>query len=200
MDDKDVEKQDVEGEPGQPPVKRWPLYAVAGAIAAAIVAIIVVLSVTGSTEETGPTATPTTTYEVTVSIEAPASVGEGQVFTAQVSITGVENFDSAVYDVAYDPLVLEVTAISHGAVDATEVPVDMWDFVPSGLQGRARIVNNVPGVPGVSGSGYLSEIQFTVVGSSGSESGINFSGDLSMADNTAKDIDASWVGTSVSVQ
>ena len=138
--------------------------------------------------------------EVTVSIKAPATVSPGGEFVATVDISDVKNFDSAVYDVTYDPAVLEVTAVAQGTINNIEVPVDMWDFIPSGVQGRVRILNNIPAFPGVSGSGYLAEIHFHVIGSSGDASSLSFILEESnMADNTAANIQANWVGCYVHI-
>jgi hypothetical protein len=200
MEDKDIEKRDAEGEPTEPAVKRWPVYAVVAAIVIAIVAIVVVLSTGDSSPVTGPTATTTPTYDVTVSIEAPDSVEEDSVFTVRLVISDVENIDSAQYDVTYDSLVLEVKEITQGMIDSVAIPVDMWAFSPAGVQGTARVINNVPDVPGVSGAGYMSEIQLHVVGTSGDSSGITFTGELLIYDNTATEIKANWVGDTVSVQ
>jgi len=60
------------------------------------------------------------------------------------------------------------------------------------------VINNVPGLPGVSGSGYLSEIHFHVVGSAGNTSDITLSSGVLSA-NTATEITATWVGDSVHV-
>lgn len=200
MEDKDIEKNDVEGQPDETPVKRWPLYAVVAAIVVAVVAIIAVLSTGGSSTEVGPTATPPPTYDVTVSVDAPDSVEEGGDFTARLVIDGVENLDSSQYDVTYDPLVLELVEVTQGTIGTTAIPVDMWGFSPPGVQGTARAINNVPGVPGISGDGYLSEFKFNVIGESGDSSSITFTGELLIYDNTATEIKANWVGGTVSVQ
>ena len=194
-------KGQQEGGKGGRPSRRWPLYAIAAVILVAIVAIaVVVLLPESSSGPATPTPTQTGSAGVTVSIKAPATVSAGGDFVARVDISGVENFDSANYDVTYDPAVLEVTNVSQGTIN-NEVPVDMWDFNPAGLQGTVRIINNVPGVPGVSGSGYLSEIYFHVIGSSGDTSGLDFDlEEVSMVDNTAAYIQADWVGSSIAVQ
>jgi len=200
MEEKDMDNKNMEEKPAETPMKRWPLYAVVVAIVAAVVAIIAVLATGDSSTGPTPTVTPPPTYDVTVSIDAPASVDEDAVFTARLVISGVENLDTAQYDVTYDPLVLEVTDITQGMIGSTAIPVDMWGFSPAGIQGTARAINNVPGVPGVSGDGYLSEIQFHVIGAGGDSSGITFTGDLLLFDNTAKEIKANWVGDTLSVQ
>jgi len=136
--------------------------------------------------------------EVTVSIDAPAEVGEGTDFIARVSITDVTNFDAANYDITYDPLILEVTDVTDGIIGGTVTPADMWGFIPAETQGTIRVINNVPGLPGVSGSGYLAEIHFHVVGEYCNTSDVTLSNGV-LSDNTATAITATWVGDSVHV-
>ena len=199
-EEREVKSQQDSGEDGRPQ-RRWPLYAIAVFILAAIVAIAVVLSLQESSS--GPattTPTPTGTAEVTVSIEAPDTVSAGGEFVVTLNISGVKDFDSANYNVLYDPSVIEITEVTDGAIDDIAIPVAMWDFLPSGVQGEAGIINNVPGVPGVSGSGSLAEIHFRVNGSAGESSIIGFSGETVLYNNIAVEIKADWVGSSVTVQ
>jgi hypothetical protein len=135
---------------------------------------------------------------VTVSIDAPAEVDAGTDFIARVDITDVTDFDAANYDITYDSSILEVTDVTDGVIDGTAIPVGMWGFVPAGTQGTIRVIQNIPGISGVSGSGYLSEIHFHVVGSAGSTSGITMSNGV-LSDNTATEIPATWLGDSVHV-
>ena len=135
---------------------------------------------------------------VTVSIDAPAEAGEGTDFIATINITDVTDFDAANYDITYDPRILEVTDVTDGSIGETVIPVDMWDFVPAETQGTIRVINNVPGLSGVSGSGYLAEIHLHVVGSAGNTSDVTLSNGVLSA-NTATEITATWVGDSVHI-
>jgi len=136
--------------------------------------------------------------EISVSIDAPAEVGEGTDFIARVSITAVTNFDAANYDITYDPTILEVTDVTDGVIGGTAIPAEVWGFTPAETQGTIRVINNVPGLPGVSSSGYLAEIHFHVVGSAGNTSDITLSNGV-LSDITATEIPAVWVGDSVHV-
>lgn len=126
---------------------------------------------------------------VTVSIDAPAEVDAGTSFIARVSINDVPNFDACNYDVTYDPTVLEVTDVTAGMVDGTTIPVDIWGEI---TPGRIRVIENIPEVPGVSGSGYLAEIHFHVVGEYCDISDIALSNGV-LSDNTATEIPATWL-------
>ena len=136
--------------------------------------------------------------DATVSIDAPAEVGEGTDFIARVNITEVVNFDAANYDITYDPTIIEVTDVTDGVIGGTAIPVSIWGLIPSGVQGKIRVIQNIPGISGVSGSGYLAEIHFHVIGSAGSTSNITPSNAM-LSDNTATEIPATWVGDSVHV-
>lgn len=135
---------------------------------------------------------------VTVGIDAPAEVDEGTDFFARVTIIDVTNFDASNYDVTYDPTILEVTDVADGVIGGIVIPVEMWDFVPAQTQGTIRVIENVTGLPGVSGSGYLAEIHFHVVGEYCNASEITLSNGV-LSDNTATEILATWVGDSAHV-
>ncbi len=199
-EDKEAKGKEDRGKGGRPS-RRWPLYTIGVFILVAVIAIVVVvLRHESSSGPATPTPTPTGSAGVTVSIKAPATVSAGGEFVARVEISGVQNFDSANYDVTYDPSVIEVTEVTDGTIDDVAVPVAMWDFLPSGVQGEAGIINNVPGVPGVNGSGSLAEIHFRVNGSAGESSTIGFSGETVLFNNIAAEIKADWVGSSIIVQ
>jgi hypothetical protein len=131
---------------------------------------------------------------------APDEVTNGDSFSAEVNISYVENFDAANYDIVYNASVLNVTGVSDGAIDGTTIPVDSWDFIPGGVQGVVRIINNVGGAPGVDGRGNLSWINFNVVGNVCDSSGLVFDvSECYLSDNSANNISATWVNESVHV-
>lgn len=134
----------------------------------------------------------------TVSMDAPAEVAPGAQFVARVNISPVVNFDSATFDVTFDPAVIQVADVTDGGIDGTAIPVINWGFIPPGVQGTVRVINNVPQVPGVSGSGYLAEVHFHVVGSAGSTSDLTLSHGV-LFDNMGAGIGANWVGDAVAV-
>jgi len=133
--------------------------------------------------------------DVTVSMSAPNQVGEGTDFIARVNIGNVTNFDAANYDVTFNPAALQVANVTSGLISGTAIPADMWSVI---TPGTLRVIQNVPGLSGVSGTGYLSEIRFHVIGSAGSTSQINLANGV-LSDNSANQIPASWVGGSVQI-
>jgi hypothetical protein len=131
---------------------------------------------------------------------APPEVTYCDSFSAEVNISYVENFDAANYDVVYNASVLEVTGVSDGIIAGTPVPVDDWEFVPPGVQGVVRIINNLPGITGVTGRGNLSWISFNVVGNVCDISSLVFNvSECWLNDNSAQNISAMWLNDSVHV-
>ncbi|MFP3897532.1 MAG: PKD domain-containing protein, partial [Anaerolineales bacterium] len=139
-----------------------------------------------------------TVYEgPTVRVDAPAEVGEGATgFVVTVDVDDVTDFDAAQVDVIYDSTVLTMTHVTEGNIDGTSVPVKGWNCVSG--DDAVRVVVNVEGVSGVSGSGYLAEIHFDVVGSTGDTSTIDLSSGM-LGDSDAQEIPASWEGDAVTV-
>lgn len=142
-----------------------------------------------------PTPTPAPTLGVTVSISAPDDIAEDAAFIARININQVTNFDATNYDVTYDSAILEVANASSGLIAGTTTPIDAWRVISPG---KIRIIQDIPGLSGVSGSGYLAEILFHVLGSAGSSSDIDLSNGV-LSDNSANEIIATWTGYSVDV-
>jgi len=135
------------------------------------------------------------TPEVTVSIDAPAQAAPDSDFTANVNISEVTDFDACNYDVSFDASVLRLDNVTSGLIGSTTIPVDVYNEISSGTY---RVIQNVPGLTGVSGSGSLAVLHFHVVGSEGDSSTINLSNGV-IASNLAEEIVATWVGGSVEV-
>lgn len=136
----------------------------------------------------------------TVSIGVTSTqVPESSAFIARVNIDSITNFDAAQYDITYDPAVIEVTDVTSGNIGGTTIPISSWGYIPIGVQGTIRVINNVDGTPGVSGSGYLAEIHFDVVGTSGATSSIDLHDGI-LGDKEAQEITpVTWTDGSVDV-
>jgi hypothetical protein len=132
---------------------------------------------------------------VTVSIDAPAGVAPESDFTASININDITDFDACNYDVYFDASVLHLDNITPGCIGATEIPVDLFNEVSPGTY---RVIQNVPGLTGASGYGYLAEMHFHVVGSAGDSSPVGPSNGV-ISDIAAGEIEATWVGGSVSI-
>jgi len=143
---------------------------------------------------------------VAFSIDAPGKVAAGSNFTARVKITEVANLDAYQFDLTYDPTVIEIigvegsaAGVTPGLINSTSIPIDMWDFSPPGEPGTMSVTGNVPGDAGVTGSGYLAEVHFHAISSSGDPSDITVSSGQ-LLDNTGTEITPiTWLGDSVYV-
>jgi len=132
---------------------------------------------------------------VTVSVDAPDTAAPDSDFTANVDISQVTELDSGNYDITFDAAVLRLDDIAVGLIGSTTIPVDMYNEISPGTY---RVVQNVPGLTGVTGSGYLAVLHFHVIGSEGDSSDITLSNGT-LSDAQAAEIEATWVGDSVSI-
>ena len=135
------------------------------------------------------------TPEVTVSIDAPDEIAPDSDFTANVNISEVVDFDGCNYDVSFDTSVLRLDDVTSGLIGSATIPVDIANEISLGTW---TIVQNVPGLDGVSGSGYLAILHFHIIGSGGDSSSISLANGM-LSDNLAQEIQATWVGDSVRV-
>ena len=128
--------------------------------------------------------------EILVTIEAPVEVQQDAVFTARLNIAEIEKFDSANFDLTFDPNVLTIdninpgVGVTNGDLDGQSIPIVETNQSEPGV---VRVVINVPGFPGVSGEGYLAEVQFKAIGVAGDTTTIDLA-DLVLSDNTAREI------------
>ena len=143
----------------------------------------------------GVMAAPVAAVDVTVSVDAPAEVSPDSDFTVPINISEVTDFDACNYDVSYDDTVLRLDNVTAGEIGSTTVPVDIYNEIAPGTY---RVIQNVPGITGVSGSGCLATLHFHVVGTEGDSSDITLSNGM-IASSLAEPIPASWVGGSVEV-
>ena len=145
-------------------------------------------------EWVGASVTVTPHQVATVSIDAPDQVFVDSNFSALVRIGQVTNFDAANYDVVFDPNVLRTADVSAGQIDGKVIPVDAWTEV---APGRIRIIQNVPGTDGASGSGYLAAVSFLVVGEEGATGDIALEG-VVLGDTESRPIPSQAEGHTVS--
>ena len=142
---------------------------------------------------------------VTVSVKAVEYVGEGETFVATIDVSSVSDLNSALFDLSFDPSVVEVTDVTDGRIDDTEIPIYYWDYIDSGT------ITVISGFPEkfdimVSGSGYLAKITFEVIGEEGDECVLEISnGELVKIVKTAKggdeaeEMPADWIDAEIKV-
>jgi hypothetical protein len=134
------------------------------------------------------TAVPALAADVTVSIDAPAEASPASDFTVNINITEVTDFDACNYDVTYDNAVLRLDNVAAGLVGETAIPVDVYNEISPGTY---RVIQNVPGLAGVTGTGYLAVLHFHVLGAEGDSSAITLSNGM-IASSLAQEITATW--------
>jgi hypothetical protein len=114
-----------------------------------------------------------------VNISAPAKVPQGGEFTARVNLSNVRNFKAYLIQINYNQNVIQVAGVEGGSegvtdglIDNSTIQVDGWLFYPAGApRGSIRIAGQLePPAEGVSGSGYLLEVHFIVLGETGQSS------------------------------
>ncbi|HIH95740.1 TPA: hypothetical protein HA338_17615 [Methanosarcina acetivorans] len=122
--------------------------------------------------------------QATVGLSTPELVKESTVY-ATVNVENAENLDAGQFDLEFNPAVLKVVGIENGSIGKTEIPVQ-WRSIDSGT---VRVIFNLEGVTGVSGSGQLASVGFEVIGDGESEL---FISDGLLGDTEAKSIDTDW--------
>lgn len=94
-------------------------------------------------------------------------------------------------------------------MNATKIiPVSKWNYSPAGVQGAMRVIQSLPVLEPVSGTGYVAQVHFQVLpGTAGQSSSINLV-DLPGAtppftrglwDDYGNPIGATWLGKTVNV-
>jgi hypothetical protein len=129
--------------------------------------------------------------QATVSLSTPELV-KGNTVNATVNVENVENLDAGQFDLVFKPEVLKVVSVENGSIGDTEIPVQ-WRSVDSET---VRVIFNLEGVTGVSGSGQLASIRLEVLGDG--DGGLRISNGL-LGDIEANIIDADLGGTNASV-
>ena len=102
-------------------------------------------------------ATPVAAYQTTVNVNAPEMVDSD--FDVTIEIKNVVDLDSGQFDLYFDPSAVYVIDIDDGNIDGTTIPIDNWEA----SENKIRVLFNLPGIDGVSGSGSLATIHFKTI-------------------------------------
>jgi len=145
-----------------------------------IISTIIILSITSII-----LATPVAAYQTGVSVNAPESVDSD--FSVVIDIENVVDLDSGQFDLYFDPAAVNVTSVGDGNIGGTTMPIADWAVD----EDRIRVLFNLPGIDGVSGSGSLATIRFETVVSGDCVMEIS---DGLLVNNMAEVIPASWDG------
>ena len=130
-----------------------------------------------------------------VIITAPAEVAPGTGFTVSVDVAGVAALDAGQFDVSFDESLLHLEEVTAGEVGAVPIPVDLWSRVGTGTY---RVIVNVPGVPGVSGSGSLAILHFQAASSAAGSLTLTPSNGF-LNTNLGTEILTTWTGVTINV-
>jgi hypothetical protein len=130
-------------------------------------------------------ATPVAAYQTVVSVNAPESVDSD--FSVVIEIENVVDLDSGQFDLYFDSAAVNVTGVDDGNIGGTTIPIDNWAVD----RDRIRVLFNLPGIDGVSGSGSLATIHFETVVLGDCAMEIS---DGLLVNNMAEMIPASWDG------
>ena len=122
-----------------------------------------------------------------VVVQAPSQAGEGRSFLARISVSPVVNLDAANFEVVFDPNILSLSNVQAGAIGGVTIPVDLWNQVSPG---RVSVVQDVPGLTGATGSGYLADLVFDVTGIEGQ------AGTIALANVVLSDVNAGTIPSS----
>jgi len=131
---------------------------------------------------------------VTVSLNGPAKVTRGQVFEVEVVVSTIANLDTASFVVAYTP--------ASGVVEFQGASVDKLltqgaSLTSNPTEGSVRVVINLPGTVGVSGSGAITKLAFKAIGAPGSSAQLTLT-EVLLGDVTGREI-PSTIGPRVSI-
>ncbi len=136
-------------------------------------------------------ATPALAQQTNVTVNAPETITGA--FSVTIEIENVANLDSGQFDLSFDPGVVNVTGVDDGAIGGTPIPISGWDLYNDGT---IKVLFNLPGLDGVSGSGNLATVHFRITGNGYSV--LHLSKGL-LVDNSAKEPSADWQDGEVNV-
>ncbi|HIE31232.1 MAG TPA: hypothetical protein EYP67_02470 [Methanosarcinales archaeon] len=118
-------------------------------------------------------------------------------FDVTIDIYNAADLDSGQFDLSFDPGVVNVSDVHDWNIDDITVPIDSWDFLDADT---IRVLFNLPGVDGVSGSGQIAMISFEITGAVKDESVLDISnGELFDLDTYSEGIPAIWNDCEVTI-
>ena len=97
-------------------------------------------------------------HQTSVNVKAPGRVDSD--FSVVIEIENVVNLDSGQFDLSFDPAVVNVTGVDYGDIGGTVIPIADWALTG---ENTIRVLFNLPGIDGVSGSGSLAAIHFETI-------------------------------------
>ena len=133
--------------------------------------------------------------KVTVTVNAPEYVEEGETFEVTIDVDDIEDFNAGMFDLCFDPSVVKVKSVEDGEIDGTEIPIEMSKVME---RDTLRVLVSLPEDIGVSGSGYLAKISFKVKGEEGDECVLDMENGM-LGNASAEEIPAEWIDAKITV-
>ena len=133
--------------------------------------------------------------EVMVTVNAPELVEEKKTFEVTIDVDNIMDFNAGRFDLSFNSSVVNVTDVEDGRLNGATIPVDLWSFMGKNTIGA---ILDIPGLTGVSGSGYLAKVSFEVVGDEGDESVLDISNGQ-LVNIKAEFIPAEWTDAKVKI-
>jgi hypothetical protein len=130
-------------------------------------------------------ATPVAASQTSVIVNAPERV-DGD-FSVVIEVENAIDLDSGQFDLYFDPAAVSVTDVDDGNIDGTTIPIADWAVDKD----KIRVLFNLPGINGVSGSGSLATIHFETIVPGDCAMEIS---DGLLVNNMAEAMSASWNG------
>ncbi|MEA1907057.1 MAG: cohesin domain-containing protein [Euryarchaeota archaeon] len=131
-------------------------------------------------------ATPVAADSTGVSLNAPEMM-DGN-FSVTIDIENVADIDSGQFDLHFDPAAARVVSVDDGNIGGATIPIDNWAAVG---ENSIRILFNLPGLDGASGSGSLATVHFETIVPGNCAMELS---DGLLVDTMAKEISVSWNG------
>jgi hypothetical protein len=143
--------------------------------------------------------------EVTVTVNAPEYVEEGETFDVTIEVDSVTDFNSARFDLSFDPSVVEVTDVTDGCLGDTVIPIYYKGLIDYGT--IKKVTSGFPEEVDtkVSGTGSLAKITFEVIGEEDDECALEISGELVKIGKTdtgmdgAEEIPVEWIDAEIRI-
>ncbi len=101
--------------------------------------------------------TPVVADQINIDLNAPDTV-DGN-FDVTIDMENVNNLDSGQFDIYFDPAAVKVIGISNGTINGKTIPADSQAISANTI----RVLFNLPGIEGISGSGSLATIHFETI-------------------------------------
>ncbi|MGP8319885.1 MAG: cohesin domain-containing protein [Methanosarcinaceae archaeon] len=127
-------------------------------------------------------AIPVQAQQTTVNLNTPELV-KGSTVYATVEIINVTDLDAGQFDLLFNSSILKFLDVEAGSIEGTIIPVK-YNSIDAGI---IRVIFNLEGVTGISGSGQLAKIGFEVIGDG--------EDDLLISSGLLGDIEANQINT-----